>query len=1015
MIVLAVIALGVVSLRNLAVDLFPEIDLPVAVVATSYPDAAPEDVERMISRPMEGAVSSVEGIETVQSQSETGSSLVVMMFKNGIDLDQALLDVREKTDQIKGMLPDNAGDPSIIRFSPDQLPVMWVSVSGLDQEALTQITEDQIIPHLEREEGVASISVEGGTEREIQLILKEDKLEEYHVNSQIVMHALHSANHQSSVGKVEKGTKDLQVRVSGEFADIEEIRTTTIVTPLGEKILVGDVATIKDTAKKSAVTSYVNDKDSLVLSIMKKTDSNTVNVSDDMHASIEKLKKELPEDVELNIVIDQAEFIKLSIDSVVQNILIGGAISVLILLLFLRSFRATLVIALSIPIAIISTFALMYFTGQTLNVLTLGGLALGLGMMVDSSIVILEHIHSYRQRGHSLFDAAVKGAAELAPAVIASTTTTLVVFLPIVYVEGIASDLFTPLALTVSFSLIASLIVAITLVPMLSSKLLSKVFDESGRRYWFDRVLGFFTNKYQGILKRVIKFRKTTVFATIALIVASLALIPKIGAEFIPSSDQGQIEIRVETEPGTSKKHTQKIVDDVNEHLAKYEDDFKMKYVSVGGGDFGAMNPTTNVASFMIELTPAAERTKHTKTILKEIEKDVATIADADITVGTMEDSMGMGSPIVIELNGLEHGQLRQISQKVMEEINEVEGVLNPESTVEEAVPQLEITINEEKAATYGLNEEEIAGQIQLYFNGQTATRYTEAGHEMDVTLYYPEKDRKTEKDLEEMKINTESGEQVRLKELASFEEKEGPVRLLRQNQQPQINISSDIIDRDLQSVVKDIEDRLEKMDFPEGYSFSMGGQAEDMQESFADLAIALVFSIFLVYAVMAVQFENFLYPFIIMFAMPTAIIGVLGGLFITNIPLSIPAFIGLIMLAGIVVNNSIVLVDYINILRRNGMNRYEAILHAGPSRLRPILMTTLTTVLGMVPLALALGEGAETQQPLAVVIIFGLTASMLFTLLFVPVVYTLLDDLSNKITGKSKRVMKKVDKEFEN
>lgn len=998
MIVLAVIAFGIVSVRSLAVELFPKIELPVAVVATTYQDAASEDVENMVSRPIERAVSSVEGIETIQSQSQPGSSLVMMMFKNGTDLDQALLDVREKVDTAKGGLPDAAGTPSILRFSPDQMPVLWVSLTGRSAESLTQIADDQIVPFFERQEGVASVSAEGQKEREIQITLDENKLKSYGIDAQTVAQALNSANHASSVGQIQKGQKNMQLRVTGQFSNIEDIRSTIIPAKTGEKIHLADVAKVDDTYKKSNTATMINGEPALVLSIMKKTDSNTVQVSDSVRSSMKELKGELPADVKMKVVMDSADFIRTSIDSVVQNMIIGGLISVAILLLFLRSIRATLVIALSIPIAIISTFALMYFTGETLNVLTLGGLALGIGMMVDSSIVILEHIYAYRERGFSLAESAIKGASELAPAVIASTTTTLVVFLPIIYVKGIASDLFTPLALTVSFSLIASLAVALTLVPMLSSKLLAGAVENSGRRYWFDRVLGWVTNKYQGLLKKVLTFRKTAVTATVLLIVASLALIPFIGTEFLPSSDQGQIQLTVETPAGSSLETTEAVVEQVNQKISRHNDLFETNYVSTGGGGFGSMGGQSNEAVFMIQLVPASERNMTTSELIKALQQDVKDIKGAAITAAAMEEGVGTGAPIEIELHGLDHEQLRVLSDQVLQEVRKVKGTDNVESSVSDASPQMSIKVDEEKASDFGLNEEMIASQIRLHFNGQVATKYSESGHEMDVTLYFLKERHERIKDLQQMEIQSPAGMSIPLEELALLEETEGPVTLLRQNQQPEIHITSDVRDRDLGSVVSDIETHLDSFDFPEGYGYKIGGQAEDMAKSFKDLALALIFSIFLVYAVMAVQFENFLYPFIIMFAMPTAVIGVLGGLFATGIPLSIPALIGVIMLAGIVVNNSIVLVDYINILRRNGMDRYEALLHAGPSRLRPILMTTLTTILGMVPLALALGEGAETQQPLAITIIFGLGVSTLFTLLFVPVVYTLLDDLSNKI-----------------
>ncbi len=1003
-IVLAIIALGIVSARNLVVDLFPKIDLPVAVVATTYEDAAPQEVENLISRPIESSISSVEGINTIQSQSQSGNSLVLMMFNNGVDLDQALLDVRERVDQAKGMLPDRAGDPRIMRFSPDQLPVVWVSLTGKDASQLTAIAEDEIVPFFERQEGVASVTVEGGKEREIQLILDEGKLQQYGINPQLIVESLNNQNQSASVGTVEKGDKDLQLRVAGEFGSIEAIEQTVLQTEEGATLHVEDVAEVKDTFKTDDAITLVNGEPSIVLSVMKKTDSNTVEVANNITSGIDQLTNDLPSDVQLDPIIDTSEFIQMSIDSVIENILIGGAIAVFILLLFLKSMRATIVIGLSIPIAVISTFTLMYFTGETLNILTLGGLALGLGMMVDSSIVILENIYSYRQRGYSLVEAAIKGASELAPAVIASTTTTLVVFLPIVYVEGIASDLFTPLALTVSFSLITSLIVAVTLVPMLSSKLLSQAMEDHGRRYWFNRFLDWVNKGYRNVLKGVLKYRKTTVFGTVVVIVASLALIPFIGAEFIPSADEGQMEIQVETSPGTSIEQMEEIVDQVNEKLDAYDEEVETSFVSAGGDGMDMFGGTSNTATIMVQLIPATEREQSTISIAQALDEQLQEIPGAEIAARAMDSGMEMGDPVQIELSGPEHEVLRELADQVVEEISSVSGVYHPETAASDAVPQMNIEIDKDRAAAYGLTQEQILGQIELKFTGQIATQYREKGQEMDVTLQYPEDERQTILDLEDMAIQSPTGATIPLAEVASFKEEQGPVSLLRQNQQPQMNVSTDIVDRDLAGVVSDIDDVLENMNFPEGYRYDMGGQAEDMADSFADLALALIFSIFLVYAVMAVQFENFLYPFIIMFSMPATVVGVIVGLFITNLPLSIPGFIGIIMLAGIVVNNSIVLVDYINILRGRGMDRYDAILEAGRSRLRPILMTTLTTVLAMIPLGLALGEGAEMQQPLAVTIIFGLTISSIFTLLLIPVVYTFFDDLSAKIMKRRKK-----------
>lgn len=1006
MIVLAIIALGIISVRNLAIDLLPEIDLPIAVVAVNYPDAAPEEVEKQVSQPIESALGSIQGIQSIQTQSQTGSALVIMMFDTGTDLDNALLEVRESVDQVKGFLPENAGEPSVLRFNPNQLPIIQVGISGDSLTQLQSIAEDQVVPQFERQAGVASVSVEGGQEREIRLELDQAKLTEYGLSPQQIMQTLSQVNKSGSAGTVAKGDKDLQIRIDAEYTSIDDISETILQTAQGAAIHVEDVAMVIDTFAESG-TTLVNGEESVVLSVMKQSDGNTVDVSNNILASIDELNETLSGDVELNVVLDTSTFIKQSISSVIQNMVIGGVFALLILLLFLKSFRATLVVGVSIPIAIVATFTLLYFTGGTLNVLTMGGLALGLGMMVDSSIVILENIISYRQKGYSMVDAAKKGASELAPAVIASTTTTLVVFLPIVFVEGIASELFAPLAMTVAFSLIASLVVSITLIPMLSSKLLTKAMEDNGRRYWFDQLLNRFNKGYERGLRKAMKFRKTTVFTSLFLIIASLALTPFIGTEFIPEGDQGQLTVNVETPVGTTEEKTKEVTDQVNERLAEFEDIIDVSYVSIGGSGNGLMGGSANQASYTIQLVGVDDRDQSTEEASQAISNNLEGIVGADITVSEMGAAISAGDPIQVQLNGPEHEVLQELADQVLIEIATIDGVHNPTTSVSETQSQLNITVDNEVAAQYGLTEQEVMTQVQLSFTGQTVMQYREDGDEMDVRITYPEESQDSISDLETLLILNQQGSQIPLETIATFEQKQAAASLTRQNQQAQVNITTGVSGSDLGTVSAAIETKLSNMNLPEDYTYTIGGQAEDMMEAFSDLALALVLSIFLVYAVMAIQFENFLFPFIIMFSMPATVVGIVGGLFITNTPLSITAFIGVIMLAGIVVNNAIVLVDYINILRGRGMGRYEAIIEAGVSRMRPILMTTLTTILAMVPLAMGLGEGAEMQAPMAIVVIFGLTVSSIFTLLLIPVIYTLFDDLTEKMKGNNSKKKK--------
>lgn len=1010
MIVLGIIAMGFVSLRSLAIDLFPEIELPIAVVATSYSGAAPEEVEKLISQPLEAAFGSVHGIDSISSQSQPGASLVVLMFQGGTNLDYALLEVREKVDQVRPFLPENANDPSVLRFNVNQLPVVQLGLSGADAVKLQDLAENTIIPYIERQDGVASVSAMGGKTREILIELDMARLASYGISASHVVQALNAENLSGSAGVITKGEQDLQVRIEGEYESLQDIANTLIHLPTGQQIQVRDVGNIVDTFKKQSSLTLVNGEEALVLSVMKQSDGNTVAVSHEVRKAVEQLQASLPEGVKLTNIIDTAVYIEQSVDSVLDNMITGAVLAVLVLLLFLRSFRTTIIIGVAIPIAVIAAFSMMYFSGQTLNVISMGGLALGVGMMVDNSIVILENIFTHRQRGASLKEAAIKGGAELAPAVIAATLTTVVVFLPMVFVEGIAADIFMPLGLTVSFTLLASLAVALTVVPSMSAKLLSgRNFDPEHARKP-GKIIGFFNkflNGYRGILKWVLGHRKTTVFSSIVLLIGSFMLTPFIGAVFFPDSDQGQIDITIELPHGTHLENTYAIASQVGELLEPYEEIIDVSFMSVGSsGGIGA-GGGSNTAALTVLLVGKDERDVSTTQVMQELHEATRDIPGAEITVAEMQMALSGGSPIQISVNGPEQEVLAAIAEQVVWTISEIEGVHNATTSLAASQPELNIVIDRDVAAEYGLTFQHVMSQVQMSVDGQLATRYRESGNEYDVRVILPEDQRSSIADLTSLLIQTPTGQMIPLSTVADLKQIQAPTMIQRENQQRQVNISSDVVGRDLGSVFADVQTALASMNFPDGYSYSFGGQSVDMTESFIDLAVALVFSIFLVYVVMAVQFESLLFPFIIMFALPPTIIGVLFGLFITGTPLSMPAAIGVIVLAGIVVNNAIVLVDYINILRRQGMERREAILQAGPSRLRPIFMTTLTTVLGLVPLALGIGEGAELQAPMAIVVIFGLLFSTMITLLLVPVVYTILDDLSNWW----KRLFKRKDK----
>ncbi|MCM3716647.1 efflux RND transporter permease subunit [Halalkalibacter oceani] len=1001
MLVIAALVLGGISLKNLAIDLFPEMDIPVAVVTTTYDGAAPQEVEELVSRPVESSLSTIEGVTTVESVSSPGASLVIMQFDYGRDIDDVMNDIRERIDQVAGMLPDGANRPSILRIDPQQTPVMWLGLGGAEADRLQEVAEDDIEPYLERLSGVASIGIEGGKEREILVELNRAQLLHYGVTGMEVVQAINGENNNASAGNLTRGTQDLQLRVNGEFTSVDDIAKTPIALQTGGSIKVSDVANIHDTFKEVALKSQVNGEEALVLSVMKQSDGNTVDVANSLLAAVDELQPDLErEGLSLSVVMDTSQFIKQSINSVVNNMLMGAVLSVLILLLFLRSFRTTLVIGLTIPIAIISTFTLMYFTGETLNILSMGGLALGVGMMVDSAIVILENTFSKIQKGYPIKKAAIEGGAELAPAVVASTLTTVVVFVPIVFVEGLAAEVFRPLALTVAFSLFASLIASLTLIPMLSSKMLGNVkvsFDGEDNK-GFNKLLNKVRDRYGNLLQRALRFRKTTLLLTGAVIVASLSLVPFIGTEFMPGADQGQLSISVVGQSGSTIEETEQIVEQINDHLDSFAEVIDTSYVSIGGGSGGFGGTASNEASYTIQMVPPSEREMTTDELRSALTASIGDIPGAEITVQGVEGGMSAGSPIQINISGSELEVLEDLSQQVVWMLEEVNGTANVESSVAEGRPELQVIVDRDLASQYGLSYQQVMNEVVLGFNGQMATQYRTDGNEYDVRVILPEENRKTIRDLETMVVRSNAGVDVPVQAVAELKQVQGPAEINRSNQQRQVRVTSDVEGTDLGTVTTQIQQRIDSLNLPDGYSVSIGGQVEDMAESFAQLTLALVLSIFLVYLVMAIQFESFVHPFTIMFALPTTVVGVLVGLFVTGQPLSIPAFIGLIMLAGIVVNNAIILVSYINILREQGIDRFEAIIEAGRSRLRPILMTTLTTALAMVPIAMGIGEGAESQAPMGVVIIFGLSFSTIFTLVLVPVMYTFLDDFANRV-----------------
>uniref|UniRef100_UPI00195B43CD efflux RND transporter permease subunit n=1 Tax=Desulforadius tongensis TaxID=1216062 RepID=UPI00195B43CD len=1009
MLIVAMVILGIVSLPKLAVDLYPDMELPVAVVVTAYEDADPAEVEKVVTKPLEAAVGTASNIKEIQSISSAGNSLIILLFEWGTDMDDAAIEVREKIDMFRDVLPSDVGSPRVMKMDPNNAPIMLYTLSGDDLVTLDKLAEDTVKPGMERIKGAASVLISGGKELEYKVILDRAKLESYGITAAQVAQAIMGDSITGTAGTVERGVNELSVRVLGEYNSGEDLAAIQI--PLGPgagNIKLSDIAEIRKDFKEVTEYSFVDGKPALSIHVFKSSGENTVQVARAVKAEAEKLSQTLPQGVKLTKVLDLSKFIEDSISNVVHHTLIGGIMAMVILYLFLRSVRSTLVVAIVMPIAVIATFTMMYFADQTINLLSLGGLALGLGSLVDFSVVVLESIYRYRQNGYGVIEAAKLGTAEVGNAVFASGLSQVVVFAPIVFVQGLAGILFGPLALTVSISHIAALFAALTLVPMLSSRLLKNVppadmvFPKGKTKnplVLFGRFFARLSEGYGKLLRWALGHRKTVVIATIVLLVASMAMVPMVGTEFIPSMDQGEIAIKIETPPGTSLEETKQVAFNVRNMVKRELPGYERIFTQVGTGDMAWLGIVgSNEATVQVKLPPQKQREYSTEEAMEKLRAAGKDIPGATITVKQAnDDGMGSGSPIEISIKGDDIEVLKQLGVLVTEIVKSVEGTRNVTNSLEEARLQVNVKVDRQRASLYGLSASQIMSAVRTAFDGQVVSRVRTGDDEIDIRLMYPENFKETPEQLAELMLNSPTGARVALQSVADITVEEAPVQITRSDQAREVSITADIAGRDLGSINREIQAQLEQMAFPKGYAYELSGQAEDMAESFGDLGLAMILAVVLVYMVMAAQFESLFHPFIIMFSLPPTLVGVVLGLLTTGHRLSVPALIGAIMLIGIVVNNAIVLVDYINTLRRRGIGRSEAILTAGPIRLRPILMTTLTTVLALLPLAFGTGEGSEGWAPLAVVVSFGLTLSTLITLVLVPVVYTIFDDLGNR------------------
>jgi HAE1 family hydrophobic/amphiphilic exporter-1 len=992
MLAVTLVLFGLIALKDLSVNLLPDLSYPTLTVRTEYRGAAPEEIETLLTRPVEEAVGVVKNVLSVKSVSRAGQSDVILEFAWGTDMDRAGLDVREKLEVLQ--LPLESSRPLLLRFNPATDPIMrfGLTTSVPDEaslKALRRFAEEEIKKLIEPVEGVAAVKISGGLEDEIQIEIDQRKMAQLNLSLAELSSRLAAENINVSAGRLEEGAQRYLVRTINQFATVEEFGNLILKPGTTRPIYLRDIARVRAGFSEREAIIRMNGQEAVEVAIYKEGDANTVSVAKGVKTRVKELTEELPKDMAIETVDDQSIFIDRAITEVIKAALLGGLLAVLVIFVFLRNFWFTLTIALCIPVSIIATFFLMGQAGISLNIMSLGGIALATGLLVDNAIVVLENISRHRAHGEGLVSAAIKGASEVGGAVIAATLTTIAVFLPLAFVEGIAGQLFRDQALTVTFALAISLGVAMTLIPMMASV---RGQQSVGAASISKRLGHWFASVYDYLLDHALSHRALTLFVATVLLGLSVLLLQRTGTELVPQLEQGQFNVTIEAAPGTPLEETDRIEGELQQ-MAAADPAVNYVYGVAGSGNRIDANPTEsgeNIARMLVVMNPEAGMNDQQR-VIANLRTRVGDIAGLDANFSSPE-LLSFDKPLEIEIQGYDLDSLRLASDEVMRRLRKSKSFADIESSIERGHPEIQIYFDQERAAALGLTVKQLSDQVVGKIRGTVATRFSWRDRKIDVLVRVSEAERQSIAAVRQLIINPESEFPVPLSSVAEIRVAEGPAEIRRGNQERLALIQANLATGDLGSAVLEVESLLAGMKLPYGLKMYIKGQSEEMAASFKSLLFALGLAVILVYLVMAAQFESLLHPFVILFSIPLAAVGVALALWLTDTRLSVIVFIGLIMLAGIVVNNAIVLLDLINQLRERGMERVAAIKEGARLRLRPIMMTTLTTVLGLLPMALGIGQGAEMRTPMAITVIGGLLTSTLLTLLVVPVMYSLLD-----------------------
>ncbi|MEQ8577172.1 MAG: efflux RND transporter permease subunit [Balneola sp.] len=1073
MFTVAILLFGIVSLSRLNVNLLPDLSYPTLTVRTEFEGAAPIEVENLISKPIEEAVGVVKGVKLVRSISRAGQSDVVLEFAWGTNMDIANLDVIAKLDAIQ--LPLQAKKPVTLRFDPTLDPIIRYALyydngkkenqestdsrkvdlasysepeedlnnpAAIARLKQLRIISDEILKkNLESSDGVASVKISGGLEEQIQVNIDQERLAYLNIPIETITSTLSAENINLSGGRLEEGTQQYLVRTLNEFKDVDQIRNTVLTVLNGNAVYLKDVADIRQGYKEREAITRLNAMEAVEIAIYKEGDANTVAVAESAIERINEIRKTLPSGMKLEKVYDQSVFISSAVNEVKTAGIIGGILAVLVLYFFLRNFWSTVIISVSIPVSIIATFNLMYGNDITLNIMSLGGIALGIGMLVDNSIVVLENIARHKDMGKNALQAAKDGASEVGTAVIASTLTTVAVFFPLVFVDGIAGQLFRDQALTVTFSLIASLVVAVTLIPMMSSlsgrkkeivplelkepKTSFGRFLRSTRLFlfytiptavtkgiraivnFFAKVLKFifspfvwaFDKFYQaservylGLLKTSLNNRLVVIVIAILSFAGSLALVQKIGIELIPQLSQGEFKVEFKLPPGTPIEQTDSALKAVQE-ATKNAQNVQSTFAVAGTGNRMDANPDQGGENWgeLNVLLASGASSETESSVMSSMRNSLQVVPGLQYKF-SRPSLFSFSTPVEVEISGFDLEQLKEVSDLIVQKMDINSRFADVKNSMQIGSPEIQILFDRDRAAALGLQVHEVADRVVSNVRGDVATRYSWRDRKIDVLVRAQEEDRSSIDEIKNLVINPNSERSIPLSAIAEVRIANGPGEIRRASQQRVAVVTANLNYGDLGEAAIDVQQIIDETTMPSGIFARIAGQNEEMGESFKSLLFALALAIFLVYLVMASQFESLLHPFIILFTIPLALVGAVLALFITGTTISVVVFIGLILLAGIVVNNAIVLIDLINQLRLRGMDKYEAIIEGGKSRLRPILMTTLTTTLGLLPLAIGFGDGAELRAPMGITVIGGLLVSTLLTLVVIPVMYSIMD-----------------------